>query len=200
MCDGQPFVQQHFQVRGGVAQRVVVFHERLVGHCNQIHRPTPPGRRYVGRRAVVVVGVESVMLAIVHGAEIDRRSALRPERFNVHHAQGIGPKRLEVIWIDEQQQPAVTGAEPTPQLRRQVGARDLGDEMQGTFASLLILGRDRPRPRHVLGHHGQAAKPGAGRFCAGRYLPPQDCGDVFGYGQTVGWRVTGRCHACNHSD
>ena len=74
-------------------------------------------------------------------------------------AKGICTFGHTLIWIDQQQEPAVSRYEPAPENRRQIGARNLRQEVQWPLAPLRMLRGNRPRPFDVLGHHRQAPDP-----------------------------------------
>ena len=162
--------------------------DHAVGDGDEIDRPAAPyGRNVLLRAHEAVVGPRIDL--VVHGMDAGRRRAFGARLGDVQHADRRAILRhIPVLAVEKQQQPTLARTKPAPQIRRQVGAGDLRDEVERRRPARGIVGRGTQRPFDRLGHPGQAADPGPRRLLPPhRHLPAQHDRDGFDDRQWCGF-------------
>ncbi len=151
----------------------------FVGKSEEVDRPAPPRLGDVAGGGAPAIVVVAAFLAF-DGAKVGGRLAFAAQFGDVEDAEQARVVPLAVVGIEEQEQPAGARPDPAPQILGEVGAGDLGDEMERDFTFVEPFGRDRARPFDVCRHHRQAAEPAArGLVEARRDLADEDERDVF---------------------
>src|SRR5690606_3627366 len=129
------------------------FYAQLVRYRDTVHRPA--GIEGPVLRPVAPAGID----AVVNRPDVVRRLAFAAEVERMQDTPDAAVVLLAGVAVHEQEQPALAGAEATPQVFGQVCATYLRHEVERHLAFGGFLGVHAARPFDAAGQHRQTAKP-----------------------------------------